>query len=325
MKRLLRVVDPSKVIAILSKTVGSGAANDYSRAYLEVCFARHLSSIMNVSLEWVLQNILMITSAGCEGIISPHGYVIYREEGEDGSRSRSRGLCVGTSRSQHLESSEIGGMKQVRLVEEAVRSAMSQASIASGEDIGVVFVKSPIGQGASQKRSISLTRAASAIGVGLALGEIDESDITQEKIGTDFSIFSRKAFTLSGNELDDCRVMVLGEALGGNPVYSLHSSVIESILDADSVYKVLKSLDSDEQVVGFFVKISEYQSRTFAGRTLALSQSDLPVGRELRAAASGVFSVLTGSTDVFISVGGEHQGPPGGGFVAVIGRKRKTT
>src|SRR3546814_6581940 len=50
-------------------------------------------------------------------------------------------------------------------------------------------------------KSMGLSRAASALGIGLALGEIDGGRINDAAIGSDWSLWSGRASTSSGIEL----------------------------------------------------------------------------------------------------------------------------
>jgi cyanuric acid amidohydrolase len=53
-------------------------------------------------------------------------------------------------------------------------------------------------------------------------------------------------------------------------------------------------------------------------RHTMLDDSDTNAIRHARAVVGGVMAAATGLTDLFISGGVEHQGPDGGGPVAVI-------
>ena len=49
-----------------------------------------------------------------------------------------------------------------------------------------------------------------------------------------------------------------------------------------------------------------------------LDDSDISATRHARAFVGGVLAGLFGDTQIYISGGAEHQGPPGGGPVAII-------
>jgi cyanuric acid amidohydrolase len=53
-------------------------------------------------------------------------------------------------------------------------------------------------------------------------------------------------------------------------------------------------------------------------RHTMLDDSDISSTRHARAFVAGALAGLVGRTDLYVSGGAEHQGPPGGGPVAVI-------
>jgi len=50
--------------------------------------------------------------------------------------------------------------------------------------------------------------------------------------------------------------------------------------------------------------------------------SDIQASCHARAFVGGVLAGIIGRTDLFVSGGAEHQGPEGGGPIAVIARRR---
>jgi cyanuric acid amidohydrolase len=55
-------------------------------------------------------------------------------------------------------------------------------------------------------------------------------------------------------------------------------------------------------------------------RHTMLEDSDINATRHARAAVGGLVGGLAGTSAVYVSGGAEHQGPPGGGPIAVIAR-----
>ena len=58
-----------------------------------------------------------------------------------------------------------------------------------------------------------------------------------------------------------------------------------------------------------------------AGRHIMTDDSDINATRHARAMVGGVVAAAVGRTDLFVSGGAEHQGPDGGGPIAVIAKK----
>ena len=56
-------------------------------------------------------------------------------------------------------------------------------------------------------------------------------------------------------------------------------------------------------------------------RHIMLDDSDINATRHARALVGGVLAGVMGCTDLFVSGGAEHQGPDGGGPIAVIARR----
>ena len=56
-------------------------------------------------------------------------------------------------------------------------------------------------------------------------------------------------------------------------------------------------------------------------RHIMWDDSDIQASRHARALVGGVLAAVIGRTDLFVSGGAEHQGPDGGGPIAVIARR----
>ena len=63
--------------------------------------------------------------------------------------------------------------------------------------------------------------------------------------------------------------------------------------------------------------------RLRGARHTMLDDSDISATRHARAFTGGALAGLTGLTQLFVSGGAEHQGPDGGGPVAVIATRAK--
>ena len=61
--------------------------------------------------------------------------------------------------------------------------------------------------------------------------------------------------------------------------------------------------------------------RIRGARHVMLEDSDINATRHVRALVGGVLAGVIGRTDLFVSGGAEHQGPDGGGPVAIIARR----
>lgn len=335
-------IDPRSIIAILVKTDGNGELNDYSRQVAETTLLHYCSEKLGVPLAEAKRRITIVASSGCEGLVAPHGYVIYGVQPLKSSSSHEVGLSVGTARTPELAPGEIGTTVQVRLVAEATARALDAAQITGISDVGVVFVKGPVlrqgstysrtleegsGSVADPKHSIGLTRAACALGVAVGLGEIDEFAVSDAVIGRERELFSRFAFTFSGNELTECRVIVLGNSKQGNPSMFVASRMIHDLLDVRGVQALLRLAgighpgSTSKSLAAFFAKMGCDATDVLGGKRIALQRSDLRADRQVRAVLSGMLVPMVQDPEVFISSGAEHQGPPGGGIMAAVIRR----
>lgn len=76
------------------------------------------------------------------------------------------------------------------------------------------------------------------------------------------------------------------------------------------------------RLVAMLAKAESARGGTIRGRRhVMLDDSDISATRHARALVGGVLAGLVGDTCVYVSGGAEHQGPDGGGPVAVIARK----
>jgi cyanuric acid amidohydrolase len=210
-------LNPRDVVAILGKTEGNGCVNDFTRGYatrsFETLFAKH-----------GVEGVSIVMSGGTEGALSPHWTVFARESVQaPGERS----LAIGVARTPALASGHLGRREQVLMVADAVKSAMTDAGIEDVADVHFVQIKCPllttqrIAQAeASGKtpatrdtlKSMGLSRGASALGVAVALGEINAEEIDRRCRHRHAlrSLFSRCASASAGVELLDHEIVVLG-------------------------------------------------------------------------------------------------------------------
>ncbi len=117
---------------------------------------------------------------------------------------------------REIRPEELGRMAQVKAVAEGVRAAMADAGIASPDQVHFVQIKCPlmtaqrVAEAASRGatvairdtlKSMGFSRGASALGVGLALGEIPQTALSDAVIARDVTLFSGRASTSAGIEL----------------------------------------------------------------------------------------------------------------------------
>jgi cyanuric acid amidohydrolase len=177
---------------------------------------------------------------------------------------------------------------------------------------------------------MAYSRGASALGVAVALGEID-GEIGDEHVLRNFELFSSVASTSAGIELMHNVVIVLGNSTSSASPFEIGHVVMRDAIDAASVIDVLKSVGlgigdgsgpiGGRQLVNIFAKAEASPNGIVRGfRHTMLEDTDISATRHARAAVGGLIGGLSGTGAVYVSGGAEHQGPPGGGPVAAIAR-----
>jgi cyanuric acid amidohydrolase len=182
-------------------------------------------------------------------------------------------------------------------------------------------------------KSMGYSRGASALGVAVALGEVEKEKITNDVICHDWSLYSSVASTSAGIELMNCEIIVLGNAEDSASDLAIGHSVMKDAIDLEAIIEALESagmkvdkLPSKEQkaqIVNVLAKAEASTTGKVRGRrNTMLTDSDINHTRHARAVVNGVIASVVGDPMVYVSGGGEHQGPDGGGPIAVIIEKK---
>jgi cyanuric acid amidohydrolase len=233
-------------------------------------------------------------------------------------------------------------MPQIEATAAAVKEAMRDAGVVSVADVHWVQVKCPLltaerVQAARRAghepvteiayKSMAYSRGASAIGVGVAMGEI-ATPVADDAVLSDWSLASGVASASAGIELKNNIVIVLGNAEEATGDCIIAHDVMQDAIDAGAVMKAMRSVGHNgvdgvdaSRIVNVLAKADPSPDGLVRGwRHTMLDDTDISATRHARAAVGGVIAGLTGCPAVFVSGGAEHQGPPGGGPVAVISR-----
>jgi len=332
-------IDPANVIAVLGKTEGNGCVNDFTRGFATTSYAGLLATRLRASIAEVTQRVQFIMSGGTEGIMTPHVSIFVRRDVREGARP-GKGLVAGIASTRPIEPEELGTMAHVREVARAVERGMADAGITDRADVHFVQIKCPLltteaisGALASGKRvvttstygSMGYSRAAAALGVASALGEVPAAAIDDSVIGRRWDVYSRVASTSAGVELAHNEILVLGNAEGSGSELVIAHDVMDDAIDQAAVRRALRAAGGDvapERVVGVYAKAEASPSGRIRGRRhTMIDDSDINHTRHARAVVSAVIASVVGDPMVYVSGGAEHQGPSGGGPVAVIARR----
>ena len=335
-------IDPADIVAIMGKTEGNGCVNDFTREYSTAALAGLLGRHLKLEAPAVERRVAFVMSGGTEGVLSPHFTVFARRAADAGAPAGEKRLAIGVAFTRDFLPEELGRGAQIRETAAAVGAAMADAGIASAADVHFVQIKCPLltlakivaarSRGkepvtADTYESMGYSRGASALGVALATGEAADSTLAEDKVLHDWSLASSVASTSAGIELDNNVVIVMGMSTQSASPYVVSHDVMADAVDARAVHRAIAALgiDADSaagRIVNVFAKAEASPDGMVRGaRHTMLNDSDINSTRHARAAVGAVIASVVGRTTVYVSGGAEHQGPPGGGPVAVIARR----
>lgn len=336
-----------EIVAIFGKTEGNGCVNDFTRQLAVVSLQAALAPALGCTPAEAGRRIAMVMSGGTEGGLSPHLLVLARRpDGAAPPLGAGARLAVGTASTAPFAPEEVGRLAQVEATAGAVRAAMAEAGIERTEDVHFVQIKCPlltserIAEAAARGRdvathdtyeSMGLSRGASALGAAVALGEVAAASLDDAAIGRRLDLWSARASASAGIELMHNEVVVLGNSAAWGGDLTIAHGVMRDGVDLPAILAVLGRLgfpgagqltpEEAEQVAAVLVKAEPARNGRIRGlRHIMWDDSDINATRHARALVGGVVGAAIGRTDLFVSGGAEHQGPDGGGPVAVIAR-----
>jgi cyanuric acid amidohydrolase len=325
------IVDPHDIVAIVGKTEGNGCVNDFTRGYATLALKLLLAQRLACPLEEIERRVAIVMSGGTEGGLSPHLLVFSREDVSAPAGPPRLAIGIGLTRAFRPE--EIGRAAQIEETASAVAKAMQDAAIASPADVHFVQIKCPLltkerieeaeRRGAKVAtgdtyHSMALSRGASALGVAQALGEIPNA--SESAVCHDWSLYSKVASTSAGVELLRNEIVVLGNSAQWAGDLVIEHDVMTDAIDASAARRAMERAEGD--LIAVLAKAEAAPDGTIRGRRhTMLDDSDIHSTRHARALVGGVLAGVFGDTLLYVSGGAEHQGPAGGGPVAVIARK----
>jgi cyanuric acid amidohydrolase len=352
-------IKPDTLVALVGKTEGTGAHDDWGRVWADVALREWTSRFLGIPVSDVAKQVIFVLSGGCPGVITPHIAAVSREwiEVPDGGidagqkEKPDKRLVVGRAGSDPMPPEEVGRMGQIRKVAEATHRAMADAGLTDPKDVHLVMVKVPGLTNASIKDAESRGQTvvshdltfgaegagayandAAALGVAMALGEVPESSLSDDVVRRDWDLYSEVAMTSSGGEKRHGEVVVFGNSVTSRSRMRIGHAVTRDFIDAEGVRDALRSAglrfsnglpaEADlSRLVHVFAKSVIPGSDQIRGQRITLL--DDPDAYQIGKALGGMLiASVTGRTTNYVS-GGErnsHQGPPGGNIVAAVVR-----
>jgi len=311
-------------IAIIGKVEGTATANDFSRSLALRAITDELRA---AGMDPARAQIIL--STGCEGVISPGGYV-FASFGDG-----TQGLRVGVGRSAEIAPADLLDQPHLDAARSAVGAALADCGLTPDDSL-LVFMKSPLlmhreaaNLPEAQARWANVSAAArgvAALGLGAALREIDPKDAVIGNLLVRDDLFCQRGMVFSGTETRACEAIVIGHSAGAagprlrsGPVANLVDIAgMAAIVSGDPLGGVDAALASRGRIAAAFFKAGVRRDGDLFGRRTTVFSSDLDPDKHMRAAASGVLAALMQDCRMFVSGGCEHQAPDGGGLFAVI-------
>jgi cyanuric acid amidohydrolase len=331
------------IVAVIGKTEGNGGVNDFTRGYFTQTLMALLAGHLGKPASQLIREIPCVLSGGTEGVMSPH-YLVFCRSQHDVVPAEKPALAIGTAFSAPVAPEDIGRRAHVESVAMAVTKAIKDARIDTLDDVHFVQVKCPCvtvarAQAAASagktvltsdsNKSMAFARAAGTFGVALALDELKPDGFDDSSLLGDFSILSSRASISSGVEVETNEVIVLGNSPHwAGPLRIAHHPMNDA-LDIGAIVNVLADLGipaspqvsarDKTRIAGVLVKCEPDRRGNVRGnRHTMLDDTDINAQRHIRGAVAGLVAGVIGDGRIFVSGGAEHQGPDGGGLIAVI-------
>ncbi|WP_370024545.1 ring-opening amidohydrolase [Planotetraspora sp. GP83] len=327
-----------QVVAVAGKTEGTGATDDETRMAADRAL-RSVLSERGTRSDAQIRSLPMVFSSGAVGLLEPNVVVFVRKPCEPGDPAESR-LTIGTSQTPVIRDDEAGRLPMVSAVARSVEFAASSAGI-TPRDATYILAKSkmpaapeaasPQGGPAALTRADDMptllrTSGAAALGIGVAIGDVAMP--READIGTNLELWSGRASTSTGHENAETQVVLLGNRPGAGGSLRIGRAVMEDVLDVSSLNRAIRDAGLEvpethvpdeirRKVVAVFLKCAT-PVKTLRGRRQVQGDLNPHYIAQVKATVGGIFAAALGDPAVYISGAAIHQGPPGGGSVAVI-------
>ena len=345
-------IKPDTLVALVGKTEGTGQHDDWGRVWADVALREWTAKFLGIPVAEVAQRVIFVLSGGCPGVITPHIAAVTREMVDVTDSGDAKRLVVGRAGSEPMAPEEVGRMGQIQKVAEATHRAMADAGLTDPGDVHLAMVKVPgltvasIRDAESRGETVvshdltfgpegagSYANDAAALGVALALGEVQRSSLSDQVVRRNWDLYSEVAMTSSGGEKRHGEVVVFGNGAGAQSELQIGHAVTKDFIDAEGVRSALRSAgvkfngglpdaeDLAKRLVHVFAKSVIPGSDQVRGNRITLLD-DVDAYQIGKALGGMLIASVTGRTTNYVS-GGErnsHQGPPGGNIVAAVVR-----
>ncbi len=346
-------LDPHEIVAVVGKTEGNGLPNDYGRAFGDYSIRSLLATYRDSTPNQIADEVTLAISGGSPGTVAPHATILSQRwipEEEVAAEQPTGGLVLGRSHTSPIYPQDIGRLNQVEATTKAVLEAIEDAGIEDLSQIHMVLVKGPAlsadsiasllekgiepvtrDPGIGPMGSMCYSNDAMAIGVGIAMGEIDRDKVTDATIRNDWSLYSKVAATSSGGEKLKGEVLVIANSPKSHSRFRAGHGITTSVGSSDGLKEALRSAglvfdccpseDDRSMIAQVFGKFTLPGSAQLNGARITLLD-DHEAHHIAKTIGGATVTSVTGLTMAFIS-GGEansHMGPPNGNPICAVVR-----
>ncbi len=333
---------PDDVIAVTGKTEG-WQKGETSRLDADQAIRRFLLDNGSRPASEIDQLPMVFTTGGI-GILTPHVVLYTRTEAPPASDGRGR-LAMGVARSALVRPEWMATTQLVEANADAVRMAAQEAGLAP-TDVEYVVGKAyyPTKQAFAEARAAGqpipemddqtlFRKASGSAGLGVAVAADGLAMPVAEDIGKRFSLYSAKV-AVSANEWEpvggagpQTQLMVFGNRAGAGGRLRVGHAEMADALDVAALTRALNqagmdvapgplSVEDRKRIVAVYVKFGFPVEGRLRGRRQIIENPEY--GNQVKAALGGMFAAVLQDNLVWISASATHQGPAGGGTVAVI-------
>jgi cyanuric acid amidohydrolase len=330
------------VVCILGKTEGNGGRNDFTRDLAMRAFEELFAARLGIARDAVGERMIFSLSGGTEGVVSPH-YIVFTGSAEATPPAGEKRLVLGTAFTREFAPHEIGRMPQIEETARAIRQLVDELNVAP-QDVHLVQMKGAIpaatfdeartaeAAGRPLRNDMVHSRGASALGVALALGEIDASRLSDDVVCRDWSLYSGVASCSAKPGLTRTEILLFANSAAAGGDLVIDHTTLDDMLDVRSIHALLGRLglpvvdgqltsDQRARIVGAFAKSEADPRGTIRGkRHTMLTDDDISDTRYSRCVLSSVIASVLGDPSVYVSTRAEHHGPLGGGTLAILAR-----
>ncbi|MGE4530111.1 MAG: ring-opening amidohydrolase [Acidithiobacillus sp.] len=330
-------IHPHAIVAIIGKTEGNGGINDFTRNLAVLALSHLLAPFLDCQPDAVEDRVVLSFSGGSEGVTAPHLLVFSVTNDNTEKPLSGKRLALATGYTRTFGAQEVGRMAMVQETARVVSLLMRQLQV-EAQDVHLVQIKGaiPLPERCSDRDSLrcdmSWSRGASALGVALALGEVTEAQLSDAVINKDWSLYSSRASVSAKPMLSRSELIVFANSQRWAGDLMIAHGVMQDIIDIPGIYRVLQELGLHPKegqlsvadaasIVAVFAKSDADLSGYIRQRRHTMwTDADISDMRYSRCVVAAQLGGITGETGVYVSTRAEHQGPRGGGPVAIIGK-----